>query len=337
MTTIKNNLWQFIDSDGSFRVQDPDKTSRLYFPLCNESGILSSITPDLHGDIKTNQNSFLMLPVTSGDLHNIKSSRNFWAHVEGKGAWSLTGVSALSQKDETELEAGFLWHKTIRENKAFGLRSEIINFAPATDDAVEIMLVTLQNTGSATARVTPTAAIPVFARSADNLRDHHHVTTLLNRISLHGAGILVKPTMSFDERGHKVNETIYSVLGVTESGENPAGIFPTVQEFIGEGGNLEAPQAVLENIEPSQKDLSAYQGRSAIAGLRFKTVALAPRQRMRFVLILGVAKKESDIDSWLRKYGTFAKAEEHLKQSKLFWKTKLDTVRFDAGNSNVNG
>ena len=78
----KNSLWQFIDEGASFRVLSPESTSRLYFPLANEGGILSSITPDLHGDIKTNHNAFLMLPVTAEDLHNSKSSRNFWVYVQ---------------------------------------------------------------------------------------------------------------------------------------------------------------------------------------------------------------------------------------------------------------
>src|SRR3989338_6755603 len=95
-TVNKHSLWQFIDDEASFRVASPETVSRLYFPLANEAGILSSITPDLHGDIKTSHNSFLTLPVSIEDLHNIKSSRNFWVYIEGKGeAWSATVVSSL--------------------------------------------------------------------------------------------------------------------------------------------------------------------------------------------------------------------------------------------------
>ena len=31
---------------------------RLYFPLVNEAGMMSAITPLLHGDVKTGQNTF---------------------------------------------------------------------------------------------------------------------------------------------------------------------------------------------------------------------------------------------------------------------------------------
>ncbi len=337
--------WQFIDEDFSFRALGAECTSRLYFPLANEASILSSITPDLHGDIKTNHNSFLTAPVTIEDLHNTKSNRNFWVHIEGKGVWSLAGVSAVQDankflhknQEEVELEAGFLWHKVTRENKQFHLRSEIVNFAPASDDTVEIMMVTLQNTGSSAVKVTPTSAIPIFGRSADNHRDHHHVTSLLHRVIHHSSGIIVKPTMSFDERGHKINETIYCVMGVGENGDPPVGAFSTIPDFAGEGGNLEAPQAIIENLEPPQKDQTAFHGKSAIGALRFKTVSLAPRQRVHFVLMLGIAKKESEVEAWLRKYGSMAKAEESLKQNKLFWKNKLNQLRFDLGNPRING
>src|SRR3989338_9746675 len=149
----KNTLWQFTDEEASFRVSAPEAVSRLYFPLANEAGILSSITPDLHGDIKTSHDSFLSLPVSVEDLHNTKSNRNFWVHVEGKGAWSLTGVSSFQEADRflnkkserTSMEAGFLWQKVTRENNEWKLRSEIVNFAPVRPEQVELMLVTLTN------------------------------------------------------------------------------------------------------------------------------------------------------------------------------------------------
>ena len=61
---------------------------------------------------------------------------------------------------------------------------------------------TAQNEFRMPALITPTVAIPLFARSADNLRDHRHVTSLLHRIRLTPHGVTVTPTMSFDERGH---------------------------------------------------------------------------------------------------------------------------------------
>ena len=79
--------WRFVNEAGTFRLQDPHKTNYLYFPLVNAAGMMSAITPMLHGDIKTGQNNFLMTPVSVEDLHNSRSARNFWVYVEGLGAW----------------------------------------------------------------------------------------------------------------------------------------------------------------------------------------------------------------------------------------------------------
>src|SRR3989338_7047806 len=72
-------LWEFTDNLGSFKSHSADKIKSLYFPLCNES-LLSSVSADLHGDIKKGENSFLMQPVSRIDLINLKSSRNFWIY-----------------------------------------------------------------------------------------------------------------------------------------------------------------------------------------------------------------------------------------------------------------
>ena len=75
-------------------MENPQHTSYLYFPLVNEAGMMSAITPTLNGDIKINQNAFLTLPVSMEDLHNTRSARNFWVPVDGAAPWSLTGNSA---------------------------------------------------------------------------------------------------------------------------------------------------------------------------------------------------------------------------------------------------
>ncbi len=351
--TSKSQLWEFTDSLGSFRVEAPTDISRLYFPLANDGGLLSSITPDLHGDIKSSHNSFLTQPVTIEDLHNTKSNRNFWVYFdeapnkknEDLLAWSLTGVSAIQDankctgknKEKVTLDAGVLWHKVTRENQGLGLKSEIVNFAPAGSDRVEIMVVTLTNTGSSKIKITPTSAIPIFGRSADNLRDHQHVTSLLHRILSHSAGVIVKPTMSFDERGHKLNETQYCVLGFEANGDLPLGAFPTVQDFVGEGGDFESPRAVFENWLIPQKDTSTYHGKPAIGALRFKTLSLAPGKKASYVMLLGIAEKETEIDGWIKKYGSLLKAESALKETKTFWENKLNSLKFNTGDPRFSG
>ena len=265
--------WNFTGDGEAFEARHPDQISRLYFPLCNEAGLLSAITPSLHGDIKTGQNHFLTLPVSTEDLHNTRSARQFWVYVEGRGPWSAT---AAKPKEACILEAGALWHQLTRENRALGLRAIITNFVPAGPEQVEIMRVELTNIGRKPLAITATAAIPIYGRSADNLRDHRHVTSLLHRIEQISSGVLVTPTMSFDERGHRANSTVYGVLGAEGDGQAPAGSFPTVTSFIGEGGTFDAPRAVFEDWDlPDLSDVE-LQGREAVGALRFKSRKLAP-------------------------------------------------------------
>ena len=201
-TSIPN--WTFIDSDGTFQVQNPHRNNYLYFPLVNEAGMMSAITPNLNGDIKEDQNAFLTPPVSAEDLHSSRSTRNFWVKKQDIGAWSVSGnpASQIAQNfieedsEDVTLQAGFLWHKIIRQNKNLGLRAEIINFVPTSDDNVELMKVTLSNLSNDPIRITPTAAIPIFGRSADNLRDHRHVSSLLHRTICTDYGVLTRPTLS---------------------------------------------------------------------------------------------------------------------------------------------
>ena len=123
--------YQYLNEKGSFRLKDPELTSYLYFPLANERGVMSCVTPTLGGDSKMGQNTFLLAPVSNEDLHNSKSTRNFWCYVEGRGAWSATGNSAkqqaelyTDQKEDTVLEAGIMWHKVTRTSKQLGIMSE---------------------------------------------------------------------------------------------------------------------------------------------------------------------------------------------------------------------
>ena len=90
---------KFIDNHGSFCVNRPENTSYLYFPLASEAGLKSSVTPVLGGDSKIDQDTFLLEPVSSENLHNNRSSRNFWIVKEGLIPYSVTGSSAQQEAD----------------------------------------------------------------------------------------------------------------------------------------------------------------------------------------------------------------------------------------------
>jgi cellobiose phosphorylase len=331
--------WNFIDGQGTFELHAPHRTSALYFPLVNEAGMMSAVSPLLNGDAKTGQNTFVTLPVSVEDLHNTRSARNFWVVVDGTAPWSATGNSALQVAqtfdadagDTVTLQAGLLWHQVTRENRRLGLRAEITSVVPAGDDPVELMQVTLTNTGDRPLALTPTAAIPLYGRSADNLRDHRHVTSLLHRIRTERHGVLVCPTLTFDERGHQPNTLTYTLLGAEAGGAAPLGFFPVLEDFIGEGGSLEWPEAIVKPGQAALPSGVSVAGYEAMGALRFRELHLAPGQSHAYVLVLGVVDSADDAaaaDDLVARYGSatgFAAALETTRES---WQARTQALAF---------
>jgi len=325
-------LWNFKDNQGSFESSLAQKIKSLYFPLCNET-LMSSISPDLHGDIKSAQNSFLLIPVSRIDLVNLKSSRNFWVYINKNKVWSATGVSkdiGQVNEDNFHLEAGLLWQKITRENKRIGLIAETLSFVPATGEPIEIMQVKLTNTSSGDIKFIPTAAIPIYARGANNLRDHRHVTSLLQRIMLHKFGIIAKPTLAFDETGHKPNKTLYFVLGWDEKFIPPQHLYSTQEMFCGEEGDLEAPSSILNNVLPDKRAL--VQGKEAMGGLRFSTITLKPGQSRSYIIIMGIVQDKSKIQKVIRKFKNTKQIQNALKDTQDFWLKKSRQISLYTGN-----
>jgi len=332
---MENKLWKFIDNLGSFESNAADKIKTLYFPLCNET-IMSSVSPDLHGDIKTSQNSFLVTPVSRIDLADSKSSRNFWIYINKDEIWSACGVSKnlrQIQEDKFNLQAGLLWQKTTRENKKIGLKAEILSFVPATQEPIEIMQVKITNISSRKIEFIPFAAIPIYARSADNLRDHRHVTSLLQRVSLHKFGVVVNPALVFDEVGHKPNKTVYFVLGWDEKFKAPQYLYPTQEMFCGESGDLEVPESLLQNILPKKGNI---QGKDAMGALRFAPKALASGQSYSYVILLGITENHAAINSCINKFRDTVKVRDSLEQTKNFWADICNQINLKTGNSDFD-
>lgn len=336
---MKHQGWKFEGKDGEFRLEQPELTSYLYFPLVNEAGMMSAVAPNLHGEITTGHNTFLLEPISVEDLHNSKAARNFWVYAEGFGPWSVGGNSAKQNadvfsedKDRTELKAGFLWHSVTRENAKLGIKAETVNFIPVTDDKVELMKVQLTNSGATALRLTPTAAIPLYGRSADDLRDHRHVTSLLHRIYTSAHGIEVQPALSFDERGHRVNKVTYGVLGAEAGGAAPIGYFPIVEDFIGEGGALDWPESVVSNLPPNVASDVALEGYEAVGALRFADVELQPGETASYIIAMMIADDRIDQEQAVAQYLTEQRFDELLEQNRSYWREKLDVVSFHSGD-----
>lgn len=325
------NKYKFIDNQGTFLLENPEMNSYMYFPIANECGVMSSLTPILNGDCKMSQNTFLLAPVSAEELHNNKSSRNFWIYIEGYGAWSVTGASGKQRyevfdknKENTKLEAGIMWHKITRESKDIGIKSEVTSFVPSNNKKVELMKVTITNISDEKKKITPTAAIPFYARSADNVRDHKHVTSLLHRIETIDYGVIVDPTLTFDERGHKKNTIVYGIVSAEDNGEKPIGFCPLVEEYIGEGGSFEAPETIIMNKEFDVKSHEKFEGFEAVGAIRFNDIILGPNQSKTYIVAMAFGESKKDIEIISNDVFKETDFDSLLEETKLYWNNKIN-------------
>ena len=331
---------KFMDEHGSFVMDQPENTSYLYFPLASETGLKSAITPNLGGDAKLDQETFLLEPVSSENLHNNRSTRNFWVLKNGADVYSVSGVSAEQEnarfsemQDESRLTAGFMWQTLTRHSQTHLLESTVTSFIPR-DNNVEIMYVTLQNCSDTTQELTAYAAVPIYGRSADNIRDHRNVTSMLHRISTNKNGVIVCPTMSFDEKGHRPNKHIYYVMGCRGNGSAPKAFYPTVEDFIGEGGTFTHPRAVYEQY-PGYPALTSSAGKEAMGAFRFEPVLLAPGEKADYILLIGVEDSEKEILDLFEQYNTAGKVQKSFSDTKSYWQNQVN-VKFHTDDSDFD-
>lgn len=323
-----------------FTLDKPENYSGLYLPVANEKGLKSSVTPNFGGDAKLNQNAFLLEPVSEINLHNNRGVRNIWVNVDGKGVWSAVGASAEEEnkkftddQDKSNITAGFMWQTVTRESTKYGLEAVVTDFSPVESD-VEIMHVKLTNKSGSVQMITPTAAIPVYGRSADNIRDHRHVTAMLQRISTFKNGVVVKPTLSFDERGHKKNDLSYFVCGVSGKGEAPKDFYPLVDTFIGEGGTLTRPYAVVKNV-PGVPAGSTAEGKEAMGAFRFETCTLLSGESVEYTIVMGITADSEVPAKVISLYDSTAKVQKALEDLKSYWNEKVN-VSCSTGNKSMD-
>ncbi|MFC2088183.1 GH36-type glycosyl hydrolase domain-containing protein [Calditrichota bacterium] len=194
------------------------------------------------------------------------------------------------------------------------------------------MHVKIANLSEESLQFIPTSAIPIFGRSAENIRDHRHATSLIQRMRLIPEGIIVKPVIIHDERGHKENNVSYFVAGFDGEGDRPTGQFPTVREFIGESGGFDWPIAVVKNKKPENLLKKRHYGLEAVGALRFETVQLEYNETKEFVLILGITDDETEIPKILNEYSSSKKVTDAFNKNCSHWNEKVNRILFDMGN-----
>lgn len=329
--------YEFLGNDGEFRLGNPDNYSYLYFPDGAPSGMMGTVTPRFGGDLKTSQNTFILEPVSSDNLHNNRSARNFWIKIKNGPLVSATGESSLQNSlkgtpdgDEATLYGGMLYQRVERIIGKTGLKSEITAFVPVdTEDQIELMKIRITNISDDPISITATAATPIYGRSADNIRDHRNVTSMLNRIRTTRYGVINDPTLTFDERGHRLNEMEYGFFAAEEEGTEPLGFCPILEDFIGEGGSLDDP-SFPSTGKPFYDRADRIDGFEAMGAAIFKERILQPGEKIDYVTALVIGKRGST-DKLVEKYLSSNVFDAQLYENKLYWKNKVN-IRFRSGD-----
>lgn len=307
-------------NDGRFQLKDFEKYNYLYLPLCNHNGLKCSITPTFNGDIKIDQHHFALPPASNLDLINPNNARNVFFKVNDN-LWNITGNTLFQHlnKDKTLIEGGFLYQKVLRESKEF--KVEVLSFVPEISENVEMHKITFTNTSAKDLEVTPCVAIPLYGRSADNIRDHRHVTSLLNRIYKADYTVYNKPTLSFDERGHIPNDTIYQVIG--DDNLKIDKYFMTFDEFIGEGGSVMNPLG-FDRID----DAKNTDGYECMAGFRYEKVNVKPNETLTI-------KYGISINNCLVDYNILKQFDDLFIKSQDKWNSYFNNLDFNYSNNTI--
>ncbi len=342
----KGPLWRFTDkNDGSFICPDPEYISSLYFPLMNESGMRCWTTPELKGDIATGYHFYFNTPTVTDELWRSSSSRNFWIQVKGHIPWSATGVSAARNlkrwerdgKESSFLEAGMGWFRLTRFNNEIGLKATFTQFVPCDPAHVEIVIAEIENISSAPLQFKATAATPMFGRSTENVRDHKQVTTLFQKIWHDKFGIRIKGNIVHDERGgHIPNYTYYATYGSTQYGKQPRYMWGSMLDFIGEGGTLDNPEAIWNDLKPPVLPEGERDGTEAVGALQFEPEVLHPGEKTSYIILHMISEKPEDFIAWEEKYGTAAKATKALDDTRSYWINMSNNVSFNTEDTDFN-
>jgi cellobiose phosphorylase len=319
-------IYKFIDDNGTFVVDNPQQYN-LYLPLTNRDGsLLSSISPNLAGDIKKDNDRFLTAPASIEDLRsNYLCRREFYLKTDRQ-------ILRLSSCYRDTLEIGLLYQKLIKDTGS--LQIEITNFIPH-NLAAEVMWVRVINKSDKPVDFIPTSCIPLYGRSEKNLRDHRHVTSLLNRIELDKYGILLQPTMVFDEQGHRKNKTVYYVLGYEDAGRPPVGQFPTLDYFLG-GRDFILPQAITGKIKPVNRKSAGFDGKEACAAFRFRQRRLEKNEEANYFLIMGIEEDAQRLRKAFFKLNSAQKVRKSLEETKKYWRNYLRQLELDFKDRDFN-
>lgn len=312
---------------GKYIIKNLDNVNYLYFPLSNNNSFYCSISPNLTGDIKTSHNTYFNKPISAADLNDKFNSRNVYLRFDDR-LWSISGNSPLQElyKDKIDVEYGFLYQKVYREDYKKQVIAEITNFVPK-DMNCELMKIKFKNITGEAINFVPNVAIPIYGRSADNLRDHRHVTSLLNRATVVKNGIINKPTLSFDERGHNLNTNIYGVLVNDNFNNDVTNYIMSLNDFT-QSGSLSNPVFNKSNLNIGDN----LDGEEIIASLELPEICLKTNEEYSLVICMFIDEEYEKYNGILK----INKFDELLMQTSKYWERESSFINSEMYDSSFS-
>ncbi|HIE11626.1 MAG TPA: cellobiose phosphorylase, partial [Kiritimatiellae bacterium] len=327
--------WHFIhgggdEADGEFCAEGAERLGGLYFPLCRAGGMLSWVTPALQGAPARDFHHYLGLPLSVEDLAYSCAHRGLWlVDRDSDRIFSAAGFNpgGAVMPEPADISAGPGWFRVRRVWKESSLAVTATLWCPVDVRApVEVLSCRVMNLGTSARRVAAYAAIPLFGRSADRVRDHRHVSALLHAADTVPWGVLLRPVMEFDERGHRFQAPAYCVLAASGEGDPPDGIWVDAEEFIGPGGIFLLPEAVRAGVRDGIR--RRVRGREVVAAFRFNERNLLPGQGLEFRVVAAVGDVAGGTLRSARTFLRKQRAELSLEATRRWWRRTARGVRF---------
>jgi cellobiose phosphorylase len=296
-----------------------------YWPLLNQKGLKGYLTPFFAGHLAIDHDHYILEPTSEQSMYASSTSRNVHVFVDGV-RFDLNGLLPHQIHTTFEYETDHAYQIVKRDLN--GVELKATSFVALHDD-VEIHEITLTNQSKDIKEVSLMSAVSVYGRSAENQRDHRHVTSLLNEIHLQKDYIIVTPRLHFDESGHHLNTRNYFV-SFSSHDIHMKGIVPTLDAYIN-GGSYQYPRG-LDQFETS----SIVSGYEAFGGIASDTTKLKPGQSITCVLLIGSEESEKEAKDVIKKYQSLDKVRHSLNETVAYFRFFNENLSFYMQNDDVN-
>jgi cellobiose phosphorylase len=296
----------------------------IYFPLMNQKGLKGFITPFFAGHLAIDHDHYVLEPTSERNLYH-QTSRNVMFFINDI-RHDLNGLLKHQQDTTFTYETGLSYQKVTREVDQIII--ETTSFL-VSETNVERHHIKVVNHHDFPVTFQAISAVELYGRSAENQRDHRHVTSLLNVTEIHPQVVLMQPTLHFDETGHHLNSYAYGVSFQMIGHEN-LGASPTLDRFIGEGSLL-YPKG-LDDIVSS----GTFYGYETIASFQTEVITLQPNEEKNIMLAIGVDKNKENLKQSLIDALDYHSFELELKRSERFYQPYINDLSFQLISKEVS-